>query len=128
VVEKSERICWFQLAANSYTLLSLSKSISESLSVILLEKLSWSDVLLSGIHVDNSDKGSSQLKVPSISIQLFMEGNQVLPCTFLFIAVGWAGLQQMSGCHSCCATCTHIGLANFVSVGHLVPQSVMSCA
>jgi hypothetical protein len=68
---------------------------------------------LSDIHIDDSEEGSSQLKVPSIAVQLFVEGNWVLPCTFLFITVGWAGLQQMFASHRCYTTCTHFGLPNF---------------
>jgi hypothetical protein len=38
---------------------------------------------------DESDEGSSQLKVLSLSIQLFMEENLVLLYTFFFATVGW---------------------------------------
>jgi hypothetical protein len=48
----------------------------------------------------------------------------VLPCIISFVAVGWVGLQQMFSL----TTFTHIGLANFVFVEHVVSQSIVSCA
>jgi hypothetical protein len=43
---------------------------------------------LSDFLIDDPGEGSSHLKVPSVSIQLFVEGNQVLPYTFYLYTVG----------------------------------------
>jgi hypothetical protein len=72
---------------------------------------------LSDIHIDDSDEGSSQPKVPSVSLQFFMEINWVLPCTSSFITVGWAGLRQML--IGPCTTCTYICLYLILCMGYL---------